>query len=644
MMAPLSRCVPVLQRFESARGRRCWLAGSWSGEGQGAERERGGGATSAPMSTTAHTRERIKHCAYWSACQLTRVCCVEMICALVVGKKGNQGRPLACPELHHLLFQWFVDYRKVVKGRLWPRTVLKEAIRIKEKLKQWYRDNAKVLPLMPPLDLGKRGKRWLRRWKKSHDITFKKCARKFKVSNDKLRRRTKTTWLNSWSAMLIFNLLFGEERAKKGKSRWPYQHTRDQKGIMINEAESKSQPTLATIGKYIDTGIKTDYGQSRDRLSLWTEVSNDPAYDPPLELCFKVKTDRTLKDLVVPPDVTMTLEHSKSGSYNYPTSMRYLNRHIPVWTAERAEDHDYRILFLDDYRVHNMKEVFDFCWERGWFKIKIGGGCTFILCNCDLDLHADIERDAQELDTDWAAAQLTERPWRVPKKDRQTIVDDWTCIWRRFPHARRGIDSFKLSGLAARPPERIFHADGSWEVPLIGPDDWMINRDARNYFSYEQDMPAIRKKRLTKIYEAWDAGEIQEWSDVLKFHDEHSDSEHGGEHDEGEELLSEKPLSDGSTTDLDEEYPEVVTTDLHDDMIVAADVGADSLVPHQSKQGKELRYYQEMIERAKNFTNPRIANMLKNQKKAFERSLRGADMDAIQALEEENMHAVYTCG
>jgi len=31
---------------------------------------------------------------------------------------GFQGKPEKCPELHHLLFQWFVDYRKVVKGRL----------------------------------------------------------------------------------------------------------------------------------------------------------------------------------------------------------------------------------------------------------------------------------------------------------------------------------------------------------------------------------------------------------------------------------------------------------------------------------------------------------------------------------------------
>ena len=83
-------------------------------------------------------------------------------------KKGNQGRPLKSPELNHLLFQWFVGYRKIVKGRLWPRTVLKEAIQIKARLIAWYRDNNKIVPDMPKLDLGNKGKRWLRRWKKRY--------------------------------------------------------------------------------------------------------------------------------------------------------------------------------------------------------------------------------------------------------------------------------------------------------------------------------------------------------------------------------------------------------------------------------------------------------------------------------------------
>ena len=40
---------------------------------------------------------------------------------------GNQGRPDKCPLLYELLWDWFVDYRASVRGRLSPKFVLKKA-------------------------------------------------------------------------------------------------------------------------------------------------------------------------------------------------------------------------------------------------------------------------------------------------------------------------------------------------------------------------------------------------------------------------------------------------------------------------------------------------------------------------------------
>jgi hypothetical protein len=562
-------------------------------------------------------------------------------------RKGTQALHLEKgKELKHLLLQWFIDYRKSIKGRIWPRTVLIEARRIKDRLVAWYRENGRTLPPMPHVDIGPRGKRWLRRWKVKNHITFKKSGRKFKVSRPKLLRRTKTTWLNSWSAMLIFNLLFKTARAKKGKPAYPYMQTGDQKGTMINEPESVNAPTLAFEG-IEDSGIKTNHGQSRKRMSLMTLVTNDPGYAPPLEMCFKLKTGRCLMGLVLPTDIKLTLAHSKSGSYNYETMMAYLDKHLPLWTEERAAINDYRVFFLDDYAVHNMKDISDLCWSRGFLKIKIGGGCTFILCNCDLDLHADLARDYLEMDVDWAAAELKDKPWRVPDKSRQAVVDDWSCIWYKFPHARRGVDSFKYSGLGARPPARTVRADGSWEVPLSGPDDWMINRDAREFF-VANNMQLLRKECLTKIYEDFDAGKITDWSDVRNYQRDHSDSEHGGEHGEGDEVLSEKPLSDGSETDLDEEDPDIVHAD-HDSQVeadganatgealVAGALDETAIVAHESDDAvlKDLRIFDELIDRARAIANPRVTGMLMQQKKEKERSLRGLDRDAIRQLDEE---------
>lgn len=561
-------------------------------------------------------------------------------------RKGEQGRPVKGKELRYVLFQWFIDYRQSVKGRLWPRTVLREAIAIKKRITEWYRGKGRTVPVMPHLDLGKKGKKWLARWKRFYRISFKKCAKKFKVSRPKLLRRTKTTWLNAWTAMLVYKLLFGKDRARAGKPVWPYQHCRDQKGCMINETESKNSGTLAFEGQDADTGgLKTNHGQSRERVSLFTDMSNDPSWDPPLELCFKLKTGRRLRGLVLPPEVQMTLANSKSGSYNYEACMVYLDRHVPKWTEERAKSHDYRLMFLDDYAVHNMKDVFDLLWGRGFLKIKLGGGTTFILCTCDLDLHADLDRDYIEMDVDWAAAELRDRPWRVPQKTRQEVVDDWASIWHRFPHGRRGLSSFKFAGLAARPPERIYNEDGSYTIPLTGPDDWMINRDARVFF-LANEMQRLRQERLRLIYDDFDAGKINTWDDVLNYQRDHSDSEQGGEHEEGEELLSERPLSSCAETDLDDDGPVELLADGDADALVpvASLEGSEPLVAlagPENTQMKELRVFEELIDRAKSqIADPRVAGLLMRHRKEMERSLRGTNREALRELDAERAQSL----
>ena len=177
--------------------------------------------------------------------------------------------------------------------------------------------------------------------------------------------------------------------------------------------------------------------------------------------------------------------------------MAYLRRWLPEWSDERASKADYRFLFLDDYRVHNMIAVSDFCWSRGFLKIKVGGGCTFILMTCDLDLHSYMEQDLQELDVEWAEHEQRQRPWAVPSKTLQNQLDDIASFWFKHPHAQIGIDSHELCGLSARPQLRN---EEDKTVPKVGPDDWRINRDARAFF-IGNDMQEERRVALSRIYE-----------------------------------------------------------------------------------------------------------------------------------------------
>jgi len=110
----------------------------------------------------------------------------------------------------------------------------------------------------------------------------------------------------------------------------------------MNEAESKGAATLAFKGD-ADVPVKSNHGQSRQRASLCNMMSNDPSFAAPVEINFKLKTDRCLKTLVVPNGVLMTFSHTESGSYDLTAFLDYLRKVLPEWTPERAASHDYRL-------------------------------------------------------------------------------------------------------------------------------------------------------------------------------------------------------------------------------------------------------------------------------------------------------------
>ena len=114
----------------------------------------------------------------------------------------------------------------------------------------------------------------------------------------------------------------------------------DQKGVHLNEGESKNLGTAALKGKPV--AVKTNHAQSRARSSLCNRMSNDPQFQPPVEICFKLKTGRCLKDLKRPEGVLMYFTHSASGSYDLACFVNYLRRVLPEWTPERERTRDYR--------------------------------------------------------------------------------------------------------------------------------------------------------------------------------------------------------------------------------------------------------------------------------------------------------------
>ena len=77
-------------------------------------------------------------------------------------RHGLQGRPHICPELRRALFQWFVDIKKSVKGRIWPNRVLRESRKLKKDILV---ELTKSGQQPPPSFFPKLNTQWLDGWK-----------------------------------------------------------------------------------------------------------------------------------------------------------------------------------------------------------------------------------------------------------------------------------------------------------------------------------------------------------------------------------------------------------------------------------------------------------------------------------------------
>jgi hypothetical protein len=424
---------------------------------------------------------------------------------------GFQGRPVLCSELRTELFQWFLCIRKAIKGRVWGRHVIRAAERIRKRLVKHYLDRKLNVPRMPKIRPG-----WIWAWARDFNICMRKPNRRYKVSRAKIKSGLAISWKNIYRARLCFRLLYGETRRSKGLSDDPVTSHVDQKPLHFNEGDSKDLATLDLAGE-TDIILKTNVSASRSRLTCNTMVTHpkppSPApgipYVDPVEILFKLKTDRCIKGLRIPGDVPMSVWYSESGSYNEEAFLNYLQRHLPELTPERIADGDYRVLALDAFEVHKTAKVIAFANSRGYIVIGHRGGTTAIGQWNDTDLHLPMEKEYLNLETLDFDAQLTQRPWRVPSRSRQSIINDIACVWASLPHEHIGRKASKLTGWGIALPS--MRGDGTFEHHA--PEDSCVGREAKIFFD-EVDMPRARAEDLEIVLRAFQEGKIQSWNDV----------------------------------------------------------------------------------------------------------------------------------
>ena len=181
-----------------------------------------------------------------------------------------------------------------------------------------------------------------------------------------------------------------------------------------------------------------------------------------------------------------------------------------------------RIWFLDAFRAQHVKEVDDLLAERRYIKIKIGGGCTPILCGLDVDLHAEMERGLLEFEGLDFDRQQEERPWKVPTRDRQSIVDDIASWWSAFDHAHVGKYSFLRCGLSgALPLQKVSTDNGEVEFEETARQDGRITRLAKKFWEVN-NMPVERARAMKAVYKDYKDNKLSGFDDMKRYVDDGS--------------------------------------------------------------------------------------------------------------------------
>ena len=241
--------------------------------------------------------------------------------------------------MRQALFAWFINVQEALKGRL-PKHLFK--MKARELYAKWLVQNE-----TPVIEQMKFGNEW--QWETEYGVSLRKPNKHYTLSKDDLCIRIKDCLRNVWTVRNFFLKKFGVDPPVINGDQMP-----------LHWNESGSQKTMSF--KKLDAYVKENYSLTRERATVYTQVSSDPTMNLIPEFIFKVKGTHT--KLNVPDGVKV--QWSDSGSYRLEhmlnTIGNLLNRNNNPFSKK-----DWAIYVLDNYAVHLMPEIRKALWARGCF-------------------------------------------------------------------------------------------------------------------------------------------------------------------------------------------------------------------------------------------------------------------------------------
>ena len=169
-------------------------------------------------------------------------------------RKSGGGRKCKAPELREAMFEWFINVRGELKGRL-PIKMFRS------KCQQVYNEWLKQQPEpVPEQDQLKFSKHWIQDWMKEYNVSLRKPNKKYAIKKEDQIIQIKDYLKNIWTVRKYFIDKYGVD---------PPVINGDQMSLYRNERAS--QKTLSL--KSEEVFVKENYMFSRERVTCFTQLA-----------------------------------------------------------------------------------------------------------------------------------------------------------------------------------------------------------------------------------------------------------------------------------------------------------------------------------------------------------------------------------
>ena len=252
----------------------------------------------------------------------------------------------------------------------------------------------------------------------------------------------------------------------------------------LHRNESTGEQTMTFKGE--DTFVKENCMLFRQRVTVCTQISSDPAIKLLPEFVFKGKGTRIK---VNAPD-GVKCQWSESGSYRLEHMLKTIdnlpNRNNPFTPKTFA------IYALDDYAVHLMPEIRKALWHRGYVLVILGGAITGFIQQNDTHIHRPLKRLYRERQSSLMLSKLQADKAKIPSPRREDMMEMLLSVWSKIEVDTKAAFKSLFVTTALDGSEDYLVSDRLFR--LVG-EDMKLFRDGL----IQSEMPATLQEMIRKL-------------------------------------------------------------------------------------------------------------------------------------------------